>query len=76
MLTESQLLTPDVLESPELNRVRFRTIVVIPSVVFDSDNDRKCLAPFLCCICDGSVPIGRVVERCADEEMLRDSSAT
>jgi hypothetical protein len=46
MLTESQLLTPEVFESPELNLVLLTTIEVIPSVVFDSDNDRKCLALF------------------------------
>lgn len=46
ILTESQLLKPDVFESPELNLVRFTTIEVIPSVVFDSDSDRICLALF------------------------------
>jgi hypothetical protein len=46
MLIESQLLTPDVFESPELNLVLLTTIDVIPSVVFDSESDRKCLALF------------------------------
>lgn len=74
MLTESLLLTPDVLESPELNLVRLTTMLVMPSVVFDSDNDRMCLALFLCCICDGSVPTGRVLERWVDVDMFIDSS--
>lgn len=60
---ESQLLTPDVLESPELNLVRFMTILVIPSVVFDSDNERMCLALLTLYICDGKVPTGSVLER-------------
>jgi len=67
MLIESQLLTPDVLESPELNLVRCVVIPVMPSVVFDSDNERKCLALFRWCIRDG-VPAGSVRERCVDVE--------
>lgn len=72
MLTESALLTPEVLESPELNLVRFTT--EIASVVLDSDSDLKCFALPFCCICDGNVPTGRVLERCVDVEMFNDSS--
>jgi hypothetical protein len=75
IFTESALLTPDVFESPELKRVRFvavDTIPVMPSVVFDSDNERMCLAFF--CICDGSVPTGSVLDRCVDVVMFSDSS--
>lgn len=48
LLTESLLLTPEVFESPELKRVRFVVEPdAIPSDVFDSDNERICLAePF------------------------------
>lgn len=63
MSAESLLLMPEVLEPPELNLVRFITMLVIPSVVFDSDNDLKCFALFLCCICDGKVPAGSVLDR-------------
>lgn len=70
-MTESQLLTPDVFESPELNRVRFvvgaATILVMPSVVLDSDNDRICLELFES-ICEGKLPTGSVRERCVEEE--------
>lgn len=52
LLTESLLLTPEVFESPELKRVRFvvEAIPVIPSVVFDSDNERMCFAELFECI--------------------------
>lgn len=54
LLTESLLLTPEVFESPELKRVRFVAvpddIPVIPSVVFDSDNERMCFAVLFDCI--------------------------
>lgn len=46
IFVESALLTPEVFESPELKRVRFTT--EMPSVVLDSDNDRKCFALLLC----------------------------
>lgn len=72
MLSESALLTPDVLESPELNLVRFTT--EIASVVLDSDKDLKCFALLFCCICDGKVPTGRVLERCVDVEIFNVSS--
>ena len=49
LLTESLLLTPEVFESPELKRVRF-VAVAIPSVVFDSDNERMCFAELFECI--------------------------
>lgn len=70
MLTESQLLTPEVLESPELKRVRFVALVaipVIPSVVLDSDNDLMCLE-LRESICEGKLPTGSVRDRCVDEE--------
>lgn len=64
LLTESLLLTPDVLESPELKRVRLvEDIPVIPSVVFDSESDRICFADPLASICDGKLPTGRVRDR-------------
>lgn len=69
------LLNPEVLESPELNLVRFIIIPVIPSDVFDSDKDRKCLDPMpFDCICDGSVPAGRVLDFCVDVDMFSESS--
>lgn len=67
LLTESLLLTPEVFESPELNRVRFVVLIdipVIPSVVFDSDNERMCLFAPRESICDGKLPTGSVLERC------------
>jgi hypothetical protein len=70
MLTESQLLTPEVFESPELKRVRLVALVampVIPSVVLDSDNDRMCLEP-RDSICEGKLPTGSVCERCVEDE--------
>lgn len=71
MLTESQLLTPDVFESPELKRVRCVVVAaampVIPSVVFDSDKDRMCLE-LLDSICEGKLPTGSVRERCVEDE--------
>lgn len=75
-LIESQLLTPDVLESPELNLVRFMVIPVIPSVVFDSDSERMCLALVRLYICDGKVPTGRVLERWVEVDKLSDSSCS
>lgn len=76
MFTESQLLTPEVLESPELNLVLLTTIDVIPSVVFDSESDRKCFAPLFWCIWDGKVPTGSVLERCVDVDIFKKSSGT
>lgn len=75
MLTESQLLTPDVLESPELKRVRFVALVanpVIPSVVFDSDSDRICFV-FRDSIWDGKLPTGSVRERCVEDDDVMSS---
>ena len=66
MLTESQLLTPDVFESPELKRVRIIALVAMPSVVFDSESDRICFE-FLANICEGKLPTGSVRERCVED---------
>lgn len=71
---ESQLLTPDVFESPELYLCLLRIILVMPSVVFDSDSDRICLTLLLCSICDGNVPAGSVLDRGVDVDIFADSS--
>lgn len=75
MLTESQLLTPEVFESPELKRVLLVVLVaipVMPSVVFDSDNDRICLE-LLASICEGKLPTGNVRERCVEDDEVTSS---
>jgi hypothetical protein len=69
MLTESQLLTPDVFESPELKRVRLDENPVIPSVVFDSDRERMCFALlFFKCI---MLPAGSVRDLCVVDDSSR-----
>lgn len=49
VLTESQLLSSDALESPELNLVRLVDVLIlmIPSVVLDSESDRICFVALL-----------------------------
>lgn len=74
MFADSLLLTPEVFESPELYRVRLTTMPVIPSVVLDSESDRKCFALFLCIIWDGREPAGRVLDFWVDVDMFIDSS--
>lgn len=49
VLTESQLLSSDAFESPELNLVRLVDVLIlmIPSVVLDSESDRICFVALL-----------------------------
>lgn len=62
---------PDSFDSSEYSLCLFRDMLEMPSMVFDSDSDRKCLAAVLCCMNDGEAPAGRVLDFCVDVDAFR-----
>lgn len=65
------LLIPDSFDSSEYSLCLGRDMLAMPSIVFDSDSERKCLAALLCCMNDGDAPAGRVLDFCVDVDAFK-----
>lgn len=65
------VLMPDSFDSSEYSLCLVRDMLEMPSMVFDSDSDRKCLAALLCCMNDGDAPAGNVLDFCVDVDAFR-----
>lgn len=65
------VLMPDSFDSSEYSLCLVRDMLEMPSMVFDSDSDRKCLAALLCCMNEGDAPAGSVLDFCVDVDAFR-----